>query len=105
MSMAAVAMVVMAVIPMVMVELGLEVTLVIHSPITAIEERRETGLPASPGGGTHGLPSWSELEGTGGDAARQKAEHLSTGHGVKIVEIPYSDEADARVESPVIPPS
>ena len=61
-SMAAVAMV-MVVIPMAMAEVGSEVTLVIPPPIASAEERRETGLPASPGGGTHGSPSWSELEG------------------------------------------
>ena len=50
-------------IPMVMAEIGLEVTLAIPPPTAAVEERRETRLPASPDGGTHGSPSWLELEG------------------------------------------
>ena len=98
-------MAVMAVIPVVMVEVGLEVTLAIPSPIAMAEERRETRLPASPGGGTHGSPSWSELEVSGGDAARPEAEHPPVGRGVEVVEIPYSGEAGAGVEPPTIPPS
>ena len=54
---------VMAVIPMVMAEVGLEVTFVVPPPTVVEEERRETGLPASLGGGAHGLPAWLELEG------------------------------------------
>ena len=54
---------VMAVIPMVTVEVGSEVTLAIPPPIATAEEGRGNGLPASPGEGTHGSPSWSELEG------------------------------------------
>ena len=73
-------------------------TLAIPPPIALVEERREIGLPASPGGGTHGLPSWSELEGSGGDAARPEAEHSPMVRGVEIVEIPCSGEAGARVE-------
>ena len=53
---------VMAVIPV--------ATLEIPPTIATVEERRETGLPASPDGGTHGSPSWLELEGSGGDVAR-----------------------------------
>ena len=52
------AVVVMAVIPVVTAEVGLEVTLAIPPPIATVEERREIGLPASPRGGTHGSPSW-----------------------------------------------
>ena len=94
-----------AVILVVTAEVGSEVTLMIPPPTTTTEERRETGLPASPGGGTHGSPSWSELEGSGVVMARPEAEHLPTGRGVEIVEIPYSDEAGTRVEPPAIPPS
>ena len=56
-SMVAAAMVVMAVILMATAEVGSEVTLAIPPPTTMVEERRETGLPASPDEGTHGLPS------------------------------------------------
>ena len=49
--------VVMAVIPVATVEVGLEVTLATPPPIIMMEERRETGLPSSPGEGTHGSPS------------------------------------------------
>ena len=68
-----------------------------------VEERRETGLPASLGRGTHGSPSWLELEGSRGDVARLEEEHLPMGHGVEIVEIPYSDEVGTRVEPLAIP--
>jgi len=103
--MAAAAAVVMVAIPVAILEVRSEVTLAIPPPTAMAEERRETGLPASLGGGTHGSPSWSELEGSGGDTARPEAEHPPVGRGVEIVEIPYSDEADARVEPPAIPPS
>ena len=89
---------------MVMVEAGLEVNLVIPHTPGAVEERRETGLPTTPGGGTHGSPSWSELEVLGGDIARPEAEHPPMGCGVKVAEIPCSGEAGARVEPPVVPP-
>ena len=89
---------------MVMVEAGSEVTLAIPPAPATVEERRETRLPASPGGGTHGSPSWSELEVSGGDMARPKAEHPPAGHGVEIGEIPYSSMVGAR-EPVAIPPS
>ena len=76
----AAAVVVMAVIPVVMVEVGSEVTLMIPPAPVAVEERRETALPASPGEGTHGSPSWSELEVSGGNAAWPKAKLPPVGH-------------------------
>ena len=96
---------VMAMILVVMAVVGLEVTLAIPPPIATEEERGEIGLPASPSGGVHGSPAWLEIEGSGGAMARLKVVHLPVGHGVKIVEIPYSGEAGARVEPPAIPPS
>ena len=87
-STAAAAMSVMVAIPMAMAVAGSEVTLVIPPPIAMVEERRETGLPASPDRGTHGSPSRLELEGSGRDGARPEVEHLLAGHGVEIVEIP-----------------
>ena len=87
-STAAAAAAVMAMIPMATVEVGSKVTLAAPPPIVMVEERRETSLPASPGGGMHGSPSWSELLGSRGDATRTEAEHPLVGHGVKEVEIP-----------------
>jgi len=84
---------------------GSEVTLTVPPPIVTAKERREIGLPASPGGGTHGSPSWSELERSGGDAARPKGEHPLAGCRVEIVEIPCSSKVGTRVEPPAIPPS
>ena len=81
-STAAAAVAVMAAIPVVTSEVGSEVTLVIPPPIAAVEERRETRLPASPDVGTHGSPSWSELEGSGGDVAKPEVEHPLASHGV-----------------------
>jgi len=101
----AAAVAVMVAIPMVIAVVGLEVTLTIPPPIATAEERRETRLPSLPSGGTHGSPSWSELEGSGGDVSRLEVEHPSMSHGVQIVEIPYFDEAGTRVEPPAIPPS
>ena len=94
----------MAAILVAMAEAGLEVTLAIPPAPAAVEERRETGLPASPGGGTHDSPSWSELEVSGGDAARQKVERPPMGRRVKVVEIPCPGEVGTRVEPPAIPP-
>ena len=56
-STAAAAAMVMEAIPVVTVEVGSEETLVTPPPTVTAEERRETGLPASPNGGTHGSPS------------------------------------------------
>jgi len=86
-------------------EVGSDVTLAIPPPTDMMEERRESRPPASPGGGTHGSPSWLEPEGSGGDVARPEVEHPPMGHGVEIVEIPCSGEAGARVEPPAILPS
>ena len=84
---------VLAVIPVVMAEAGSEVTLVIPPAPATAEEGRETGLPTSPGRGTHDSPSWLELEASGGDAGRSEAEHPTAGRGVKLVEIPCPGEA------------
>jgi len=54
------------VIPVVMVETELEVTLATPPTPVAAEEGKETELPASPDGGPHGSPSQSELEVSGG---------------------------------------
>ena len=102
---AATAVTVMAVIPVVMVEVGLEVTLVVPPPMVVEEERRETRLPVSPGGGAHGSPAWSELEGLGGTMARPKVVHPPVIHGVLAMDNPFFGEEDTGVESPAIPSS
>ena len=73
--------------------------------MVAEEEMRETGLPALPGGGAHGLPAWSELEGSGGIMARPEVVHPSASHGVLAVDIPFSSEEDTGVKPPAIPSS
>ena len=73
-------------------------TLATPPPTVMVEERRETRLPASPVGGTHGSPSWSELLRLGGDAARPKVEQPLVGHEVEEVETPYPSEAVIGVE-------
>ena len=93
------------VIPMVTGKVGSEVTLMIPLPTAVKEERREIGLPASPGGGAHGSPAWSELEGSGGTVARLEVVHPPASHGVLAVDIPFSGEEDTRVEPPAILPS
>ena len=65
---------VMATIPMVSIEAGLGVTLVVPPPSVAEEERREARLPVSPSGGAHDSPTWLELEGSGGAVARLEVE-------------------------------
>jgi len=95
----------MAAIPMVTVEVESEVTLMVPPPMAAGEERRETGLPALPGGGAHGSPAWSEIEGFRGAMAKPEVVHPPVGHGVLAVDIPFSSEEDTRVEPPAIPPS
>ena len=42
-----------------------EVTFVAPPPLVAMEEERETELPASLGGGPHGSPAWSEPKAPG----------------------------------------
>jgi len=104
-STAAAATTVLAAILVATVEARSEVTLAILPAPTVVEEGRQTGLPALLGRGTHSSPSWSELEVSGGGAARLEAKHLPAVHGVEVAEIPYSGEAGTRVEPPAISPS
>jgi len=103
--MAAAAAAVMAAMPMAIAEARSEVTLAIPPAPAMVEERRETRLPTSTGEGTHGLPSWLELEVSKGNVARPKAEHPPASHRVEVMEIPCSSEVGTRVEPPAIPPS
>ena len=80
----------MAAIPVVSVEAGSGVTLVVPPPLVVQEEKREARLPVSLGGGAHGSPTWSELEGSRGAMARVEVvhPHRPAGHGVLVVDIP-----------------
>ena len=80
-------------------------TLAVPPLIVVEEERREIGLLASPDGGAHGSPAWSELEGSGGTTARPEVVHPPASHGVLAADIPFFGEEDTRVEPPAIPPS
>ena len=95
----------MAAILVVMAGVGSEVTLAVPPPMVVEEERREIGLPISLDGGAHGLPAWSELEGSGGTMTRLEVEQMPTSCGVLAVDIPFSGEEDTRVELPAILPS
>ena len=92
---------VLVAIPVVLVEATSEVTLMAPPPPAAAEEERETGIPASPGGGPHGSPSWSKLKVPGGDAAGLEPKHLSVAREIEVVEIPSDGEAGDEVELPV----
>ena len=98
-------MMVSAAIPVAMAKAGSEVSLVIPPAPAMVEEGRETRLPASPGGGMHGSPSWSELSGSGGDVARSEVEQPPAGREVEEVEIPYLGKVGTKVEPPAILPS
>ena len=91
----------LAVILLLMVEVTSEVTLMAPPPLVAVEEERETELPASPGGGLHGSPSWSELKAPGGDVARTESERPAAARSPDVVEILSDDEADDMVELPM----
>ena len=93
---------VMAAIPVVTEEAKSEVTLAVP-PLPVVEaERRETGLPVSPGGGAHGSPAWSELEGSEGAMARLEVQQPPASHGVRVEDIPFDGKEDTGVEPPAI---
>ena len=91
---------VLAAIPVVMVEAALEVSLVAPSPPATTEEERETRLPASPGRGPHGSPSRSEPEVPLGDAIGPELERLPVAHEIEVGEIPSDGKAGDEVELP-----
>ena len=94
----AVAAAALVVIPMLMAEVTSEVTLVAPPPPAEAEEERETELPASPGGGLHGSPSWLEPKAPGGDEAGTESERPVVAHATEVVDILSNDEADDMVE-------
>ena len=81
-------------------EVASEVTLAAPPPLAMAKEERDTGFPASPGGGPHGSPSRSELEVPGGNAAGPKPKCLPVAHEIEVVEIPSDGEVGDEVEPP-----
>ena len=61
---------VLAAIPVLMVTVVSEVTLMASLPPVVVEEARDTELPALPGGGSRGSPLPSESKAPGEDVAR-----------------------------------
>ena len=100
-SMAVAAATVLAAIPMVTAEASPEVSLVAPPPPAMVEEERETELPALPGGGLQGSPSWLEPKAPGDSAAGTKSERLVAVHATEVVDIPSDDEPDDTTEPPV----
>ena len=78
-----------------------EVTLVAPPPPVVAEEERKTELPASPGGGLHGSPVWSEPKALGESVVRMVSERLVAVHATEVVDIPSDDEANDTAEPPV----
>ena len=92
----------MAAIPVVSVEAGSGVTLVVPPPLVVQEEKREARLPVSLGGGAHGSPTWSELEGAEGAMTRPEVEQPLASCGFLVVDIPFDGKEDTGVEPPAI---
>ena len=90
---------VLAVIPVPMAE----VTLVAPSPAVAVEETRESELPISPGGGTHGLSLPSEPKASEESVAMMELGRPVVSNANEVVEIPSDDEADLAARPPVSP--
>ena len=78
-----------------------EVTLMAPPPPATVEEERETKLPASPGRGLHGSPSWSEPKAPGENAARTESERPTAVHAREVVDILSDGEADDAAEPSV----
>jgi len=95
-------MVAAAVIPVLTMEVVLEVTLMAPPPPATAEEERETELPVSLGGGLHGSPSWSEPKVPGGDVAGTESERPVVARATEVVDILFDDEADDMVELSVL---
>ena len=93
--------VMLATIPVPMVGVVSEVTLVAPPPPVMVEETRESKLPISPSGGTHGLTLSSEPKAPEGRATGTKLGCLAAFHVDEVVEIPSDDEANVVAESSV----
>ena len=90
---------VLAAIPVLMAE----VTLAAPSPAVAVEETRESELPISPGGGTHGLSLPSEQKAPEESVAVTELGRLVASHANEVVEILSDDEASTVAELAVSP--
>ena len=99
--MVAAAVAVLAAILVLTAEVASEVTPVAPPPPATTEEERETELPASPGGGLHGSPSWSEPKVPGENVSGTESERPAVARATEVVEIPSDDGADDMVELPV----
>jgi len=91
----------LAVIPVPMAEVTSEVTLAALPPPAAVEEEREIELPASPGGGLHGSPSWSEPKAPGESTDGKEPERPAAVRATEVVDILSNDEVDDMAEPPV----
>ena len=91
----------LAVILVLTVGAASEVTLAAPPPSIAAEEERETELPASPGGGLHGSPAWSEPKALGESAVGTVSKCPMVVHATEVVDIPSDDEAGDMAEPPV----
>ena len=89
-------------IPVLMAKVTSKVTLMVPPPPATVEEEREIELPASPGGGLHGSPSWSEPKAPGESAAGTESKHPVVVHATEVVDIPSDDEADDMAEPLVL---
>ena len=92
----------LAVIPVPTAEVASKVILVAPPPSAAAEEEREIELPASPGGGLHGSPSWLEPKAPGKNAVGTESECPVVVHSTEVVDIPSDDEANDMVEPQVL---
>ena len=90
-------------IPVPMMEVASEVTLVAPPPPVVVEEMRGGELPTSSGGGLHDPSLSSEPKAPKGSMAETKLRCPATSHASEVVEIPSNDEADTMVEPPVLP--
>ena len=80
-----------------------EVTLVAPSSAVAVEETRESELPISLGGGTHGLTSPSEAKASEESVAVTELGRPVASHANEVVAIPSNDKADLAARPPVSP--
>ena len=93
----------LAEIPVPMMGVALEVTLVAPPPSVAVKETREGVLPSSPGGGLHDLSLLLELKAPEGSVAGTELGRMAASRTNEVVEIPSDDEADTVVKPPVLP--
>jgi hypothetical protein len=84
-----------------MAEAVSEVTLAALPPPVAVEEERESELPALPGGELHCSPVRLEPKAPGESVAGTESERSAAVHAWEVVDISSDDEADDAAEPPV----